>query len=528
MTEETKLKKVTRRKRAAPKAPIEIEKPKNKGGRPKEVKDYTFKFTQEELESGITVHAPLSIKQETYLNDQTNDVIVWGGAASAGKTQLSLLQLMLSGMYDKNYVGGIARQSIKQMKMAGSLWTTGCKLYAPHGITSNKIENTWNFPSGAEVKCHYLDNNTDDWHGAQMTQALVDEAQQCKEDDVWFLTSRLRSMSKMKHQLRLTCNPSATSFLATWLTKAGYIGEDGFPIKERDGKTTFLLQVEGELTWFNTMEDLTNAVGDAQAEYAMKFVFYSANVYDNPYVRKHLPQYVHKLENQTAINRARYLLGNWTIREENDGYIDGKWFKEIPLRDIPLNLPSVRAYDLASTKPHAGNKNPDWTRGVKGKYDKDSGYFYITDLVSMRDSPAMVQALIENTASKDGRECYISIPVDAGGSGVIVADQKKGRLSTLGFRVVLDKTRKGKLARAEPFLIALQEGKVYVTHGVFSAANITELESFDGDKNAGQHDDIVDAIASCFNALNSNSLIPTIRMANLTAERLRLGGSTLL
>lgn len=48
MTEETKLKKVTRRKRAAPKAPTEIEKPKNKGGRPKEVKDYTFKFTQEE------------------------------------------------------------------------------------------------------------------------------------------------------------------------------------------------------------------------------------------------------------------------------------------------------------------------------------------------------------------------------------------------------------------------------------------------------------------------------------------------
>src|SRR5699024_2964683 len=133
-------------------------------------------------------------------------------------------------------------------------------------------------------------------------------------------------------------------------------------IKERDGKTTYLLQVEGELTWFNSMEDLKNAVGDAQAEYAMKFVFYSANVYDNPYVRKHLPQYVHKLENQTAINRARYLLGNWTIREENDGYIDGKWFKEIPLRDIPLNLPSVRAYDLASTKPHAGNKNPDWTR----------------------------------------------------------------------------------------------------------------------------------------------------------------------
>lgn len=93
---------------------------------------------------------------------------------------------------------------------------------------------------------------------------------------------------------------------------------------------------------------------------------------------------------------------------------------------------------------------------------------------------------------------------------------------------MLDKTRKGKLARAEPFLIALQEGKVFVVNNVFSPSNMMEMESFDGNKNAGQHDDIIDAIASCFNALNGNSLIPTIRMSNLSAERMRLGGRTLL
>ena len=79
-------------------------------------------------------------------------------------------------------------------------------------------------------------------------------------------------------------------------------------------------------------------------------------------------------------------------------------------------------------------------------YDKDTGEFYILDMVSMRDSPAMVQALIEGTANKDGKDCYISIPVDAGASGVVVAEQKKGRLSVLGHKVILDKTRKGKLS----------------------------------------------------------------------------------
>ena len=73
---------------------MNITKSKHKGAKRKP-KDFTFCHTQEDLERKITIHAPLSIKQETYLNDTTNDVIVWGGAASAGKTQLSLLQLML-------------------------------------------------------------------------------------------------------------------------------------------------------------------------------------------------------------------------------------------------------------------------------------------------------------------------------------------------------------------------------------------------------------------------------------------------
>lgn len=507
---------------------LQQNKTTKKGGAKRKPKNFTFHISQEELTSKIQIFAPLSIKQETYLNDKTNDIIVWGGAASAGKTQLSLLNLMLAGMYDKDYVGGIARNSVKQMKMAGSLWSTGVKMFSPHGITSNKIENTWTFPCGSEVKCHYLDGNTDDWHGSQMTQCLVDEAQQCKEEDVWFLTSRLRSQSKQKHQLRLTCNPLATSFLATWLTKAGYVGDDGFPIKEMDGVTTYMIQNEGEFEWFKSRKELEETYGKETAQYALSFVFYSANVYDNPYVRKHLPQYVHKLENQSPVNRARYLLGNWNVKEENDGYIEKEWFQEISLSEVPLDLPSLRAWDLASTKPHAGNKNPDWTRGVRCKYDKESGCFYILNMASCRDSPAMVQALIETTALNDGKDTYISIPVDAGASGVVVADQKKARLTSLGFKTILDKTNKSKLVRAEPFIIALQERKVFVVKGTFSKAHYDELESFDGKKNAGQHDDIIDCLASAYNILVANNLIPTIRINQKQAMRMNLGGRTLL
>lgn len=110
----------------------------------------------------------------------------------------------------------------------------------------------------------------------------------------------------------------------------------------------------------------------------------------------------------------------------------------------------------------------------------------------------------------------------------MVAEQKKGRLSVLGHKVILDKTRKGKLARAEPFLIALQEGKVYVVRGVFTKGNMNELESFDGNKNSGQHDDIIDAVASCYNSLIGSSLIPTIKMSHKQTQYRNLGGRTLL
>lgn len=489
----------------------------------------TFHISQEEL-GRIEILCPLSIKQEKYLNDQNHDILVWGGSAGAGKTQLSLLRLLLGGLYDSNYVGGIARASQKQMKIAGSLWNTGVSLFNKFDVRSNRIELSWQFPSGATVNCHHLLDNQEDWHGSQMTECLIDEAQQCKEDDVWFLTSRLRSHSKQRHQLRLTCNPDSNSFLRHWLQKAGYVGEDGYAIPEMDGKTTYMLQLEGEFVWFNGKQEVINAVGRAQAEFAQKFVFYAANVYDNPYIRKHIPSYIHKLENAKPAERAKYLLGNWIIKDEGDGYVKREWFQECSWSDIPNDLPQARAYDLAGTKPHAGNKNPDYTRGVKGSFDRETGCLYITDMVGCRDNASQVEKLIMSTAMKDGADVYVGIPVDAGAAGRQVADMKKAKLAINGFKVVLMATRKNKLQRAEPFLIALQEGKVFVAPNVFKEEHYNELENFDGVRNNGKHDDVMDAISDLYTMFTSNRLIPTIRLAGVTntQQYKRLGGSTFL
>lgn len=135
-----------------------------------------------------------------------------------------------------------------------------------------------------------------------------------------------------------------------------------------------------------------------------------------------------------------------------------------------------------------------------------------------------------STAMADGFDTYVGVPVDAGAAGRQVADMKKAKLAINGFKVILMATRKNKLQRAEPFLIALQEGKVYVAPNVFKEEHYSEMENFDGVRNNGKHDDIMDAISDLYTMFTSNRLIPTIRLAGVTntQQYKRLGGKTFL
>lgn len=487
----------------------------------------TFNISQEKLED-IPIHCPLSIKQEKYLNDDKNDILVWGGSAGAGKTSLSLLLIQLMAGSDPNFVAAIARKTQKMMKSAGSLWSTGCRLARQMKAKVNSQELTWNFPNGAEVKCHHLDNNQDDWQGTQCTQFLVDEGQQCQEDDVWYLTSRLRSQSDSKHQLRITCNPQKESYLCRWLSEAGYLDENGFPNPEMDGVTTYMIQYEGEFKWYKSLAAVKKECGKEIADSAQKFVFYSANVFDNPYIRKHRPEYITKLQNMKPIERARLLEGCWYIDEKKNGFIKREWFKPLRMSDLPLGLPEVRCWDLAGTAPHPGNRNPDWTRGVKAQYDRNTASFYVMDMKSIRDRAAIVQSLIEKAALEDGAACSIGIPQDMAAAGKEVAATKTSRLASKGFKAYTNKTRGSKLVRGEMFLIALQEGRVYVADGVFSEVHYDELESFDGGKNSGRKDDIWDAMVDAYNLLTSGNLVPTIKIGNHMSRLKQMTGNTLL
>lgn len=499
-------------------------------------REYTFHISQEELKQEVSIFAPLSRKQEKYLTDDENDIILFGGAAGSGKSHLSLLKLMIDCVENKGYNSYLLRQSIVQIKAPGSIWEEGSSMFSHVNASANQLHNQWRFPdTGSFVKCHYLKGNPNDFQGAQVHSALIDEAAQLGpegEEDVWYLTSRLRGKGDAPKQLRLTANPSRNSFLCGWLQKGGYLTDTGLPREDMDGVTTFLLQINGEFQFFQSRKEIKELHGYAASRGAYKFVFYSANVYDNPAIVKNDPSYIWKLENMKRLEKERLLYGNWYASDAGMGYLKREDIKEIEPSEVPLNLPEVRAWDLAGTKPIPGayakaGGDPDWTRGIRCAYDRNSNSFYILDMESMRDRAALVDNKVMSVARSDGKDTIVCIPQDAGAAGKGAAEAKKSRLLAQGNKPLVMKTNKSKLKRAENFLIAAQNGDVHVVKNVFSDSNWVELEMFDGQKNGGHHDDVIDALSDAYEALVHGRMVPSIKLGKEASE-MPFVGKTLL
>jgi len=486
-----------------------------------------YRYTQEELKE-ITLVRPLSRKQQLYLNDSTNDIVVWGGSAGSGKSQVSLIDLLVAGYDDPYFRAMIIRKTKEQMKNAGSIYDTACELFSRFGVSPRGNTLDFKFKSGAFLKLGALEREKDkhNYQGTQVTRFLIDEAQQVPEAGVLYLNSRLRSQSKAKHQLKLTCNPDKNSYLCDWLVKGGYLDEEGFPKEEMDGVTTYMAEIGGEVQFFKSIKQMEKEYGKAFVKELepQKFVFYSATVMDNPWIRKHLPSYIAKLKNLPKLEKARLYSGCWFASEGKGAYFKREWVTMVDASDVPKSLRRARAWDKAGTKPNPKNVDPDATVGIKGCYDEE-GNLWVEDLVTLKDRPAIVQQTIEATAKKDGAGCLIGIPVDVGSAGKESSANSKARLMRLGFNVAICSVSKGKALRFEPVSILAQERKIFVVKAPWNKSFFDELEALDfTTRKRYVHDDIADALSDLLHILTKKMLTTTI---HINPKR-RIRGRTIL
>jgi predicted phage terminase large subunit-like protein len=163
--------------------------------------------------------------------------------------------------------------------------------------------------------------------------------------------------------------------------------------------------------------------------------------------------------------------GDWLVSYTAGSLFRRQWWKFIDKPPAEV-LSRWRAWDRAATAPHEGNKDPDWTRGVK--ISRAGPLFFVEDMVSMRDGAARrPQADAEHR--RDGRvDTSIALFRDPGSAG---KDEEASMLELLaGFNVHSQPATGDKVSRARPFSAQVEPGNVYLVRGAWNEEFIQELE----------------------------------------------------
>jgi predicted phage terminase large subunit-like protein len=158
---------------------------------------------------------------------------------------------------------------------------------------------------------------------------------------------------------------------------------------------------------------------------------------------------------------------------------------------VPAGVIWCRGWDLGSTT------DGDWTAG--GKLGKlPDGRYIIGDMQREQFGPDDRDALLRNTASRDGRSVAISIPQDPGQAGKTQVLALSRMLA--GYPVHSSPETGDKVTRAEPLASQVNVGNVLMLRGSWNDALIEEMRTFPN----GTWDDQIDALSRAFAQLIGN------------------------
>jgi len=251
------------------------------------------------------------------------DIVIGGGAAGGGKT-FSLLLDPLRHIENEGFGGVIFRRLTTQIKAEGGLWDESNKLYPLAEGMPNKTDLQWRFPSGAKIKFSHLEHekNVNSWQGSQIPFIGFDELTHFSKNTFFYLLSRNRSSCGVKPYVRATCNPDPDSCVAELIS--WWIGEDGFPIPNRQGKLRYFVKDGDSFIWGNSIEEcvekasyfinpMVEASGIDAAYFVKSITFIGGSLYENKILLKANPEYLANLSSQDEQTRLQLLEGNWKV-----------------------------------------------------------------------------------------------------------------------------------------------------------------------------------------------------------------------
>lgn len=475
-------------------------------------------------------------------------LVFYGGAAGGGKSW-SLLAYLLQFIDDPETYIVCFRKSLKQMQRA--LFREAKAMYRPLITDSNgkyigkaKINDSQGnykitFPSGAMIEFSYLTcekDAIDNFQGAELTGAVFDEFTHFDAPTFNYIRTRMRSKSKYPSFIRCSMNPHPSHFvkydyIEPFLVKDENDPKYGVIDKSLNGKLRYYFFDRGEVKSSWSKEELLAEYPDKKPR---SYTVIGSSLSDNKEMLKNNEEYADDLEANDPANAAMLLDGNWMYQPAANGFWSRDTIQEIKSNELPKGIKWVRGYDKASTEPskESSSYDPDYTASVKVGKCRDGNIYvagdyiadeYGNDLMRYRKKPGPRDELILRQAQYDTDSVTIILARDPAQSGVIEFQESAKKLQAEGFIVKADPmpSNKSKYKRFEPFCAASHVGCVYFVVDTFHRKDLDylylELENFDGDKNNGYKDDVLDSLSSSYNFIVRERVIRPFTPPSISA-----------
>ena len=260
------------------------------------------------------------------------DITITGGNRGGGKS-ITLLMEALKDVQKQGFSGLILRNERDDLT---NIIKQSHRLYTNYGTyLMSKDAMYWHYTAGGEL---YFSYHAGDYRkfeirfqGREYNFIGVDEITHMLYKKFQYIKSCLRNGFGLRNRIIGTCNPDPDSWVARFID--WWIGDDGLPIKERDGVIRYCFMGGdnvNEIIWGDTPEEAYNKAkhkidplmkpGEDWHDYILSVTFIRAELDDN----KKLPKgYKAHLAGQGDEEVARDLLGNWKFKAAGDDLI--KW-----------------------------------------------------------------------------------------------------------------------------------------------------------------------------------------------------------
>lgn len=263
------------------------------------------------------------------------DIVIAGGNRGGGKSWMLLLSVF-NEIYDPNLSALILR---KERDDLSNLVDKSEKLFKDFGeYKRSKDMMKWDYKAGGTLAFSFHDDPLKDFcerfQGREYNRIGIDEITQIDFLKFKYIQSCNRNAYHLKNQLIGTCNPDPDSWVAKFID--WWIGEDGLPIRERDGVLRYCFMNGddvGDIIWGDTPEavyeqakaiiDTVISEGEDWHDYILSATFIRAELDDNKALMESDPKYKARLAGQSEEQRQRDLAGNWRFKSAGDDLI--KW-----------------------------------------------------------------------------------------------------------------------------------------------------------------------------------------------------------